>query len=260
MSLMPWSQPELEMSHASRLINSVLRWLPSALMIIGEGNQMLHINERARTLLRLEASESRYKTLLDLPYYLNDLKHLFLQDRDVDAAREELGITLPEEKEQRTFGYSLRKEVLPDLGKVFIFVFSDITTILKERHFKEMLKQELFQTRKMKAMTTLISGMAEDLHNPFIALAMTQNMMETTLNNMQELLLASENAEDYAMLDRHNQRLIQVNERATELLGDLAVYACPPRLELEKDCWTVYVEEKLEGRNPALRGRGYLKR
>jgi signal transduction histidine kinase len=244
-----WSQTELETGHASRLVNSVLRWLPSALIMVGEHNDILHINEKARSILRLEATESRYKSILDLPYYLNDLKRLFLAEGDFEAAREEVAISLPGEAETRTLGYTLRCETIPELGPIMTFVFSDITQVLKDRKAKDQMRLDVFQAKKMGSMASLIAGVAEELHNPFIALSMTQSMLEQSLQELKPLLgEAALNAVEGQLEQAIGQltRLDEITGKANTLVNQLIRYSRPVRLDADKVELDTYLEDLIQ--------------
>lgn len=244
----PWSSTQLEQNHASRLVNSVLRWLPSALIMVAEGNRILHINDRARTLLHLEAAESRYKTLLDLPYYLNELKSLFLNDTPPEAQRAELTIKLPNDPTPRTLGYTIRQELLPDLGPVLTFVFSDITEVLYQAKIREQLKQEVSQAKRMSAMSTLIVELAAELNNPNIAASITQQLQGKTLAALKASLKnpSNEQTEFLGLLEQQLERLNRVNVRASNLLEELLKYARPPKMDLDYEEWDTFLSSLIK--------------
>jgi signal transduction histidine kinase len=175
------------------LYHSILNLLPSGLIVFAKNEAgfsqghgaLLKINDRALEILQLNPPIPRFTD--HLPEYLDPLTAILTQAQE-DAARSEVLITLPGQTEPTTLGYALKHLSIQNESyepiEAKIFIFSDITRVLKDRIEMDKIKEESQQSLKMASIGTMISGVVHELNNPLTGLSMSAELSRLLLKKL----------------------------------------------------------------------------
>jgi signal transduction histidine kinase len=214
------SQTELD------TLNTLFDTLPSGLLIYKPGGVVLRMNQRARELLLLKESPV---CLQDFPAYLEPLRRL-LSKQDCDTHREELTLALPAQPEPIVLGYSVKC-----LKDIRILTFSDITQVVQNRQTLERVQNELYQSKKLASLGTLVAGVAHELNNPLTGISMSVGLIKMNLERLMTLPTVCDDSKLANQLEKallEVNKIIRANEKASVLVNDLLEYAKPAQLVL----------------------------
>jgi signal transduction histidine kinase len=223
------------------MMNSVLESLPSGLIILDANETLIKINRRASEMLGLDAT-THYGRLEELPPAMAPLVQL-LQTTQEDQMRAELVLVLPTRpEEESTLGYTLKTVVVDDGTAFKVFIFTDITTILKDRLAMDHIKEELFQSKKMASVGTMITGVVHEINNPLTGISMSTELTRLSLERLHQQISeihASGTPLDATMiLNALNQAMTEVgkvdaaSKKLAALVSDLLNYSRPAQLSL----------------------------
>jgi signal transduction histidine kinase len=215
--------------------------LPSGLLLFEADGRILRINRKARNILGLDA-ELRLTSLRDhLPFYLSPLVHM-LQNTGEDVQRGELSLYLPVRDEESILGYNLKPFSLDNGTSLKLFIFSDITQVWKDRLALDKIKDELYQSRKLASLGTLVAGVAHELNNPLTGISMGASLIKKNLEKLGADIVAPDgekeaggSARPTGALDkalREAERIVSACEKAGALVSGLLSYARPSQLVL----------------------------
>ena len=243
---------------SSSIPDSLFDLLPSALLLLDSESRILRLNQKALEILCLSSSENCYLTAL--PDYLTPLIELLQSDMH-EIRRGELTLRLPavclqsdtdarvDSEKESVLGYSLKQIVLTDnqIGKLFIF--SDITQVTEDRLALDKIKDELYQSRKLASLGTLVAGVAHEMNNPLTGISMSAGLIRMNLERfrarLQELLKTRELptpetrlAEIASTLDSIEKvlqeagKISTASEKSSFLVNELLAYSKPGHLML----------------------------
>ncbi len=225
-----------------KILSNIFEVLPSGVLIYNNQGAISQINSRAKELLRLPASGD-YAHLESFPGYLSEL----VQRLDVaggDISRSEIKIQFPEQETPSVIGFTLKYVRLetgePSEGEENsadsrIFIFNEITHIVQERLAMDKIKDELFQSKKLASIGTMISGVAHELNNPLTGISMSTQLSEMTLRSLIKTLDPKTDADTIRSLESALQELRKSGEEARKaavLVSDLLNYSKPSQLNL----------------------------
>jgi|GEM_PF-2449648 len=214
--------------------------MPSGLILLGaEKNTILRFNSRAYQILGLD-HELHLRSLHDhLPIYLSPLIKL-LKTEEKDIQRGELTLHLPARDEESTLGFNL-KHITDESGSTLVlFIFSDISKVIKDQLMVEKIKDELHQSKKLASLGTLVAGVAHELNNPLTGISMSLSLITMQLGRLTqkiqplpaESMLAEVTKNVEALLSELG-KIKTANSKASTLVGDLLSYAKPNQLCLQ---------------------------
>jgi two-component system NtrC family sensor kinase len=157
-----------------------------------------------------------------------------------------LNLDLPSRPDEpSTLGFNLKMMTIEPTGPVKVMVFSDITNILKDRLAMEMIKEELFQSKKMASVGTMISGVVHELNNPLTGISMSTELtrlsLEKLLKQVQAINAQPDSAKPLppaklqAALENtlaEVGRISTASRKAAALVSDLLTYSRPVQLKL----------------------------
>lgn len=213
--------------------------LPSGVLIVSAEGDILKINSRARTFLALPLMPE-YPHLDALPAYLAPLCQRLLSARQ-DVPRGEVVVTLPGAEAPTTVGFRLKVitpgpedtslSQLPVALPLKAFVFTDITQIQRDRQSYDMLQQELFQSKKLAAIGTLVSGVAHELNNPLTGISMSTSLARMLLGQLQTQVPET----SQPLLTGLQEEIDKITNgclKASAIVSELLDYARPTQLKL----------------------------
>lgn len=250
------SQTQIELVQV-HVLNTVLDSLPSGLILFSpEDDAILSINQRAKEILGLPL-EGTFTLLSQLPDYLVELRMLLKQSQG-DILRSELNLILPCRTESSTLGFTL-KEIDVDAKNsghsdthVKAFVFSDITTLLRDRLAMDKIKDELYQSKKLASIGTMISGVAHELNNPLTGISMSSQLTSMTLERMKKQLKDNQTPDESPVFKSVQQALNEVSkishgaQRASALVSDLLTYSKPVKLNITLENLNLLLDEMIQ--------------
>ncbi len=223
------------MKHDLKVLDSLFEALPSGVLIYDEYGTVIQINSRAKELLKLSIEEA-YPSLKSLPENLNELKER-LSHATEDISRAEINLMFPGEESSSVIGFTLKRVTLgDDEEKPFrIFIFNDITHIVQERLAMDRIKDELFQSKKLASIGTMISGVAHELNNPLTGISMSTQLSEMILRSIIKKLDPNEDARIVNAIQAALKELEKSDaeaKKAAVLVSDLLNYSKPSQLAL----------------------------
>jgi len=214
--------------------------MPSGLILLeAEKNQILRFNSRAYEILGLD-HELQLRSLNDhLPIYLSPLIKL-LKTEVKDIHRGELTLHLPARDEKSTLGFNL-KHITDESGSTLVlFIFSDISKVIKDQLMVEKIKDELHQSKKLASLGTLVAGVAHELNNPLTGISMSLSLITMQLGRLTSKIkplsadnMLAEVTKNVESLLNEMEKLKTANSKASTLVGDLLSYAKPTQLCLQ---------------------------
>jgi signal transduction histidine kinase len=218
----------------------IVDWLPSAIILVTVHNGgIYYINTQARKVLGLPPDVD-YPEVGSLPDYLTQIRDILMAPVPNLAPRSEVEILLPHKEDPAsTLGYTLQEvRILNCCHPMRCLIFSDITQVLRAQEEAVRMKEELYQTKKLASMGTMIAGVAHELNHPLIGISMSLELVRMGLARLADSL-GEENDERrqfYQAMAGVNGELDYVahaTRRATVLIKDLLDYSKPPRMNLE---------------------------
>jgi two-component system, NtrC family, sensor kinase len=207
--------------------------LPSGLMLYDRDENIIQMNSRAAELLALRYPD-QMKHLKDLPDYLVELR-ILLQNADEDIPRSEINLILPLRREMSTIGFTLKAIRRDNALAAKIFIFNDITHIVQDRLMMDKIKDELFQSKKLASIGTMISGVAHELNNPLTGISMSNQLIQMNLRAQLRKLNPDQDADLMKMLERMLAELEKIEreaKKASSLVSELLNYSKPTKLNL----------------------------
>ncbi len=229
---------------------TIFETLPSGLLIYDHDENVIQMNSRAKELLKIPLQKS-IQTLRDLPDYLVELR-ILLQNAEEDIPRSEINLLFPEAAETSTIGFSMKHIRLEDtVAQARIFVFNDITHIVRDRRAMDKIKEELYQSKKLASIGTMISGVAHELNNPLTGISMSTQLTRMTLKAALKKLDENGNGDPRVRgaLEKALQELDKTDreaKKASALVSELLNYSRPSKMTLTLENLSRVIEEMVQ--------------
>jgi signal transduction histidine kinase len=240
--------------------DSLFDLLPSAMLLLDAENRILRINQKALEILGLPSVETN-SPLSALPAYLAPLINM-LKNQPNDVRRGELTLMLPVAlssestpsesvggDDEAVLGYSLKQLRLMDNQPGRLLIFSDITQVTKDHFALDKIKDELYQSRKLASLGTLVAGVAHEMNNPLTGISMSASLIRMNLERfrarLQELLRTqelptretrlAEIASTFESIEKVLQEVVKISaasEKSSFLVNELLAYSKPGHFTL----------------------------
>jgi len=235
------------------VLEMLVDFMPSGLILLeAEKKQILRFNPRAYEILGLD-HELHLQSLHDhLPIYLSPLITL-LKTEKKDIQRGELVLHLPSRDEESTLGFNL-KHITEETGSTLVlFIFSDISKVIKDQLMVEKIKDELHQSKKLASLGTLVAGVAHELNNPLTGISMSLSLISMQLGRLTQKIqplpaegMLTEVTKSVESLLSELEKIKTANSKASTLVGDLLSYAKPTQLCLQPVSVQTFLTEVIQ--------------
>ncbi|MBK8189575.1 MAG: PAS domain-containing protein [Vampirovibrionales bacterium] len=233
-------------------LRDVFEALPSGILFYDPDGNLLFMNRRAYELLRLEG-DKRFHHLDELPQALSPLRTT-LQNAVGDIARSEAQLSLPGGEE--TFGFTLKAVHLSGESPqepsrdVWILIFNNITQIVQSQRALEKIRDELYQSKKLASIGTMISGVAHELNNPLTGISMSTQLARMALKRWSQTAVgASADSETAALARTTLSELAKIEreaQKASTLVTELLNFSRPTKLKLTLENMSRLAEDTIE--------------
>lgn len=230
------------------LLSDIFEAMPSGILFYDPDGNLLFMNRRAYELLALEEGRP-YAHLDALPEALAPLRTI-LQNARADIARSEATLALPNGKE--TFGFTLKAVHLGgEAGRdVWILIFNNITQIVQSQRALEKIKDELYQSKKLASIGTMISGVAHELNNPLTGISMSTQLVRMSLKRWAQTAVgASADSETAALAKTTLSELAKIEreaQKASTLVTELLNFSRPAKLKLSLENLTTLAQDTID--------------
>ncbi len=242
------------MSPEMKTLNKLFETLPSGVLIYDRQGQITQMNSRAKELLHLPL-EKNYSELSELPESLAELKVL-LDTATEDISRSEINLMFSNKETASVIGFTLKHVTLEDnlnpknaQDESRVFIFNDITHIVQERLAMDKIKDELFQSKKLASIGTMISGVAHELNNPLTGISMSTQLSEMILRTVIKKLDPKEDASTISAIKTALKELEKSGreaKKAAVLVSDLLNYSKQKQLDLSLENPVTLTEEMIQ--------------
>lgn len=237
-------------------LRDIFEALPSGILFYDPDGNVLFMNRRAYELLALEG-EKRYAHLDELPESLGPLR-VTLQNAMADIARSEVQLPLP--GGPQTFGFTLKavhlspeptmSGIAPSARDVWIVIFNNITQIVQNQRTLEKIRDELYQSKKLASIGTMISGVAHELNNPLTGISMSTQLARMALRRWSQTAVgAGADAETAALAKTTLSELAKIEreaQKASTLVSELLNFSRPTKLKLTLENLVQLVQDTMD--------------
>ncbi len=201
--------------------------LPIAMMIFDGQGHILFYNATCSSLFGLDDLESkeqvdRIERITELPFYLNELKHI-IQARilrfpdEIHASpveRESLKIHFPKGDKESTIGFSIRSESVEGgslNSRVWVLIASDISRHKQLDPEEAQRLEELQRSQKFSAITKQVTTFALHIFKHLFAISQHTHLLSTQQDQLLKRLqdatpISSEEQQDFALQFKKSQR------------------------------------------------------
>ncbi|MGD9580636.1 MAG: sensor histidine kinase [Vampirovibrionia bacterium] len=225
-------------SNKPNYYKNICTTVPVGFLVLNQDNDLLFINDQAKSLLRLKEN---YKNIIDLPLHLEYFKKRITELSPTDQ-KQEIFYNYKNKLQYFEIFSNYIHEDNEDRELKCITIL-DRTEDIKKIDIVKTMQDDLYQFKNLAAIGTMISGVAHELNNPISGISMSAQLAESALRELIKLAIKDNNdipsevvseileTVSYSISEMEHVKLNTT--RAAKLVGGLLNYSKKEKLDLE---------------------------